>query len=55
MTMIEDFCMLRALLLDDELVFDDASMTTESIQYWQTIEVADDLAVLAVRAVLLRC
>lgn len=40
--LLEDFCMLRALLLDEELDYDTATMSDGDIAFWRDIEANDD-------------
>ena len=40
--LLEDFCMLRALLLDEELDYDAATMSDGHIAFWRDIEANDD-------------
>lgn len=41
-TVLQDFCILRALLLEEELQYDDVIMSRVDIPFWKTIEVEVD-------------
>jgi hypothetical protein len=39
---LEDFCMLRALLLEEELEYDAATMSTNNVAFWQAVQANED-------------